>query len=320
MKLYRALLAVLLSAVSGVGAAQYPPGDQPIRLVVPFTPGSGTDIAARLLAEALTPALKRPVIVDNRAGALGTIGTAFVAKSPPDGFTLVMVGGTGIVSAPFVFPSLAYDPVRDLEPVYFVASSPLALLVAADAPEKSFSDLIGTAKVQPGKLTYAAHNITNRLAMEVIKQSMGVDLVYVAYKSMPQALTDIAAGRVTAMFNDLSGSSQFMAAGKVRPLALMKRTRSQRVPDVPTVYELGYQGHEVINWTGLFVPKGTPREIVDRLAREIRTIAERPQLKERFESLGLELNQGGTPEALAKFVQSDIDAMGPIIRKLGISP
>ena len=320
MKLHRCAFAVLLSLACGIATAQYPAGDRPIRLVVPFTPGSGTDTAARLIAGALAPILKRPIIVDNRAGAGGTIGTASVAKSPPDGFTLVMIGGTGIVSAPFVFRNLSYNPVNDLKPVYLVARSPLALYVASDSGEETFSKLIATAKAQPGKLTYAAHNITNRVAMEVIKQSTGVDLIYVAYKSMPEALGDVATGRVTAMFNDLSGSAPFVAAGKVRPLAIMRRERSPRVPGVPTVYELGYQGHEVINWTGIFAPAGTPSEIVNFLAREIRTLAEDPQLKDRFENLGLELNQGGTQESFAAFVQRDIEGMGAVIPRLGITP
>ncbi|MCL4182031.1 MAG: tripartite tricarboxylate transporter substrate binding protein [Burkholderiaceae bacterium] len=316
----RLLLAVALSVSCGAALAQFPPGDRPIHLIVPFTPGSGTDTAARLLAEELAPVIKRRIVVDNRAGASGTIGTASVAKSPPDGLTLVMIGGTGIVSAPFVFRNLPYDPVKDLKPVYFVASSPLALFVAADSPARSFQDLIDSAKAQPGKLTYAAHNITNRVAMEVIKQSMSVDVIHVPYKSMPQALGDVATGRVTAMFNDLSGSAQFVAAGKIRPLAIMRRARSPRIPDVPTVYEFGYRGHEVINWTGVFAPAGTPPEIVEFLANAIRSIAQEPRLVERFENLGLGLRQGGTPESLENFVRQDIDAMGKVIRHLEIVP
>lgn len=312
-------LLVVFAAVlhAGVAAAQYT-GDRPVRLVIPFTPGSGTDLAARILAEALAESIKRPVVPDNRPGALGTIGTAAVAKSTPDGHTLLMIGGTAISSAPFMMKNLAYDPLKDLAPVYLVATSPLALFVAADSPAKSFQDFVGMAKAQPGKLSYGAHVATNRVAMEVIKQAMGIDLVYVPYKGAPQALNDVAANVIATMFADLSGATPLVRANKVRPLALFQRTRSPRIPDVPTVYELGYTGHEVINWTGVFAPAGTPPALVDSLAREIAAIAARPEIKERYERVGLELRQAGTPQSFAAFVKQDYDAMGPIITALGI--
>ena len=320
MKLPRLALALIACLGCTCSIAQYPSGDRPIRLVVPFTAGSGTDTATRLLTDALSPSIKRSFIVENRPGAGATIGTGAVAKATPDGFTLVMVGGTAVTSAPFLFRNLPYDPATELAPVYFLASSPLALFVSIDSPYKSFAEFVSGAKSQPGKLSYGAHTVTSRVATEVIRQSMGIDLVHVPYKGLPQALNDIAGGVLTTIFGDLSGSAPFVSSGKVRALALMKKTRSPRMPDVPTVYELGYQGHEVINWTGVFAPAKTPPDIVAYLAREIRAIADRPDFKERFERVGLDLHQGGTPESFAAFVRQDMDAMGTVIRRLGITP
>ena len=316
----RILAALVAACIAPCAFAQYPAGDRPIRLIVPFAAGSGTDTASRLLSEALSPAIRRPIIVENRPGAGATIGTAAAAKSPPDGFTLVMVGGTAVTSAQFLFRNLGYDPITELAPVYYVASSPLALFVNADSPYRSFADFLAAAKAEPGRITYGAHTVTSRVATEVFRQHMGMDLVYVPYKSLPQALNDIGGGVLATIFGDLSGSAPFVASGKVRALALMKRSRSPRMAGVPTVYELGYQGHEVINWTGVFAPARTPGEIIGYLAREIRAIADRPDFRERFERVGLDLNQGGTPEAFAAFVRQDHEAMGSVIRRLGITP
>lgn len=314
----RLVLSIALACAAPSTFAQYT-SERPVRLIIPFAPGSGTDIAARILIEPLAEAIKRPVVPDNRPGALGTIGTDAAAKAAPDGHTLVMIGGSAISSAPFVVKNLPYDPLKDLVPVYLVASSPLALWVAVNAKEQRFEDLVAAARAQPGKLNFGAHVATNLVAMELVKQWQKIDLVHVRYKSAPQGLNDVAAGLVNTMFADLSGSMPLARAGKIRALALMKRTRSASAPEIPTVYELGYRGHEMINWTGIFAPARTPQGIVDQLAAELTRIAARAEVRDRFEKTGLELVQGSTPASFAEFIRAEIEAVGPIIKALGVT-
>lgn len=319
MKIRRLFMALLLACLWGTASAQYPPGDRPIRFFVPFPPGSGTDTATRLLAEALAVSLKRPVLVENRPGANATIASTIVVKSAPDGFTLIMVGGS-VTNATYLIRNLNYDPLNDLAPIYYFASSPLALYVAADSPAKSFPMFVELAKTQAGKLSYGSNSVNARVAMAEVMNSMNIELIHVPYKGVPQALNDIAGGVLTTTFADIGTGASFTAAGKIRPLALMKRTRSPRAPDLPTLYEFGYQGHEVINWTGVFAPAKTPPELVQYLAREIRAIAARPDFKERFERVGLDLNQGGTPEAFSAYLRQEYEVMGRVIKRLGIEP
>lgn len=311
--------AFILALVALTAQAQYT-SDRPIRLIVPFAAGSGTDLAARIMGEALAEVVKRPIVIDNRPGAMGTIGIEATAKAAPDGHTLVMSGGSALSSAPHLMKHLPYDPQRDLAPVYFLASSPLGLWVAQNAPYKDFQALLEAARAAPGKLNYGTHVATTLVAMELVKHSIGFEIPYVRYKSAPQGLNDVAAGLLTTMFADLSGSLPLARAGKIRALAVFKRSRAALAPDVPTVYELGYSGHEMFNWTGVFTTAKTPPALVNYLNAEIGKIAARADISERYAKVGLDLHQTASPESLAEFIREESAAVGAVIKRLGIAP
>lgn len=285
-----------------------------IRMIVPYAPGSGTDITARLLAEKLV--LGPPVLVDNRPGAFSTLGTAMAARAAPDGDTMLLVGSTAITSGPFLMSSVSYDPLRDLIPVYQTATSPLTLYVSTRSPYQTVEQFIEDARRQPGRLNYSAHNANNMLAMELFKQSFGLHVEYIPYNSGPQALTDLVSGVVDVMFNDIAGSESLVAAGHIRPLAIMSKQRSSRLPDTPTLQEAGYDGYVVEPWNGIFFPAGTPDEVVRRLATEVNAILRDPQVLDRMETIGLIPPVDGSPEVFAEAIRAEIEVLRPLIDRL----
>jgi len=315
----RALLVGVLSLCCGMVYAQLPP-DKPIRMIAPFGAGSGTDVAARLLAASLSEAIKRPVLVDNKPGALATIGTDAAAKALPDGLTLVATGNTAIAAAPSLFKKLPYDPVKDLAPVYLLATASLALFVAHDAPARTLDDLVARAKAQPGRLSYASGNATGAVAGELLKQLAQIDMIHVPYKNSPQALNDVAGGTIDMMFNDIAGATPLLKAGKLRALAVTSRDRSSRLPDVPSLYEAGYKGYDLYNWVGIFAPGNTPPDAVAYLATEIGKVTAKPDFKERFERVGLQLVQESRPDVFAVFVKDEIARWTKLIQAAGIQP
>lgn len=317
----RAVVGALLGVLAaGSAHAQLPPGDRAVRLIVPFATGSGTDVAARLLATDLADAIKRPVVVENRPGALATIGTDLAAKAAPDGLTIVATGNTAIAAAPSLLRSMPYDPVTDLAPVALLARAPLALFVGAGAPAKNLAELIAQAKASPGRLSYASGNATGAVAGEMLKQRAGIDLLHVPYKNAPQALTDLAGGVVNLMFNDIAGATPLLKAGRIRPLAITSRERSPVLPDVPSLFESGLAGFELYNWVGIFAPARTPPAAVNYLAEEIARITARPDFRARFARVGLDLVSGGTPDTFATFVRDEIEQWGRMIKASGLQP
>jgi tripartite-type tricarboxylate transporter receptor subunit TctC len=316
------LFIVLAAALALAAPAAYAQlqGERQVRLIVPFAAGSGTDVAARLLAASLSESLKRPVVVDNRPGALATIGTDAAAKAAPDGHTLVATGSTAIAAAPSLFKSLPYDPVKDLAPVALVATAPLALFVSAESPVRTVQELVALARAQPGKLNYASGNATGAVAGEMLKQAAGVDLFHVPYKNSPQALNDLAGGQVNAMFNDIAGAMPLLKAGKLRAIAITSGTRSRLLPDVPTMAEAGFPGYALYNWVGIFAPARTPAETVTHLNREIAGIVVQPEFRERFERVGLDLAAPNTTQDFAAFVRREIELWSRQIRAAGIQP
>lgn len=315
----RILMVGVLLNLWPAAHAQLPP-DKPIKLIAPFGAGSGTDVSARLLAASLAEAIKRPVFVENKPGALATIGTAAAASAPPDGLTLVATGNTAIAAAPSLFKKLPYDPVNDLAPVYLLATASLALFVAQDAPVKTLDDLISRAKARRGGLSYASGNATGAVAGELLKQLAQIDMIHVPYKNSPQALNDVAGGTVDMMFNDIAGATPLLKAGKLRALAVTSRQRSPRMPDVPSLYEAGYAGYELNNWVGIFAPARTPPETISYLATQIAKVAGGREFKERFERVGLDLVQDSSPEAFSVFVRNEIDRWSKLIRAAGLQP
>ena len=319
MRAARPLLAITFALAATAAQAQYTT-DRPIRLIVPFAPGSGTDVAARLLAATLAESIKRPIVIENKPGALATIGTDAAAKSPPDGHTLVATGSTALAAAPSLFKKLPYDPVADFAPVYLLATAPLALFVSSESPAKDLQGLVAEAKAKPGKLSYASGNATGAVAGEMLKQFAGIDIFHVPYKNSPQALNDVAGGQVSMMFNDIAGATPLVKAGKIRPLAVTSRSRARALPDVPSLYDTGYRGYELYNWVGILAPAKTSPEIVGYLAREIAKVAAHPDFKEKFERVGLDLVTDSSPDAFAAYIKTETANWTRQIKAAGIQP
>ena len=298
-----------------MGAVAEYVSSQPIKLVVPQVPGSGTDIAARIIAEELAPVVGRAIVVENRPGAFGTIGTNAVAKAEPDGHTLLMIGGTAITAAAHMNPPPPYDPQKDLMPIYKIASSPMVLFVSAKKPVHTLAELIKLVADQPGKHSYAAHHTGNMVAMEALKRDMRLDMIQVLYKGGPAALSDVANGLVTAMFNDISGSTGMMDAGHIRPLAIMDARRSSQLPNIPTLAEANYKGATIAPWTGVFAPAGTPLKLIAYLNAEIGKIVAKPAIQARMNKLGLELSPPNTPETFAAFIREETEILRPLMNR-----
>lgn len=310
-----------MSCLLAIGLAQAQPvPDRPVRMIVPFAAGTGTDIAARLLTASLTEAIKRPIVIENRPGALAVIGTDQAAKAAPDGLTLVATGSTAIAAAPSLFKKLPYDPVHDLAPVALLATASLALFVGADHPAKSLQELIALARKEPGRLNYASGNATGAVAGELLKQLAGIDVFHVPYKAAPQALNDVSAGSVTMMFNDITGAMPLLRAGKLRALAVTSRGRARLLPDIPSLYETGYTGYELYNWVGIFAPAKTPPDIIRFYSAEVARVTASPDFKEKFEKVGLDLVQNDTPAAFSEFVKKEIASWTRLIQAAGIQP
>ena len=319
MRLAPLLVAAAVACAAAAAHAQYTT-DRPIRLIVPFAPGSGTDVAARLLATTLSESIKRPIVIENKPGALATIGTDAAAKSPPDGHTLVATGSTALAAAPSLFKKLPYDPVADFAPVYLLATAPLALFVSSESPAKDLQGLVADAKAKPGKLSYASGNATGAVAGEMLKQFAGIDIFHVPYKNSPQALNDLAGGQVSMMFNDIAGATPLMKAGRLRALAVTSKGRARTLPDVPSLFDAGYRGFELYNWVGILAPAKTSPEIVGYLAREIAKVATQPEFREKFERVGLDLVTDSNPDAFAAYIRSETANWTRQIKAAGIQP
>jgi tripartite-type tricarboxylate transporter receptor subunit TctC len=321
MKMTKKFLAALVLGCAAVASAlaqtSYP--DKSIRLMVGFGPGSGADTIARVVAERLAERLKVSVIVENREGAGGSIGTASVAKAPADGYTLLL-GASPMTVTPHMQTAPAYDPVKDFVPVIKVAELPLLLITSPNAPYKSLKELVAYAKQNPGKLSYATSGMgsPSHLSVEMIKQSTGINVVSVPYKNVGQAMTDALAGTVSFYFPAIPGALPQVKAGKARGLALGATRRSAKLPDVPTLSEeLGTAGLEVITWYGVLAPAGTPREITARLHAEIAKVMDAPETREKLAATGVDVSVANSDEFAAQ-VRADSARYGKLVRELGL--
>jgi tripartite-type tricarboxylate transporter receptor subunit TctC len=311
----KGLLVVLLFAL-GAAHAAYP--EKPVRFIVPYPPGGIADNFARQLAERLGERLKQPVVLDNRPGGSLIIGTDAAAKSPPDGYTILLASVSGLAINAGAFKQLPYDPVNDFAPISLGFYTPLYLVVSPDLPVKNLRELIALAKSKPGTLTFASlgRGSSLHLAGELFRTMAGIDIVHVPYKGTTTALPDLMAGRVNMIFDGgaMFGQAQ---AGKVRLLATTGAQRLESLPDLPTMAEAGVPGYEVVIWFGLVAPAGTPRPIVDRLAAEIAGIAKQPSFKQRFAGTGIE-PVSNTPEAFAELIRRDTVKWTKVLRDAGI--
>ena len=313
-------LAVLVAAAAwacAAGAQPFP--SKGLRIVVPFAPGGSTDIVARLVADRLAPALGQSVVVENRAGAAGNIGAELVAKSAPDGHTLLMAT-TGVMAINnALYKSMTYDAATDLMPVIFAASITNVLAVPVDLPAKNVPELVALAKSQPGRLSFASSGAgsSTHLSGELFKSLAGVDIIHVPFKGSGQALIDVVAGRVSMIFDNMPSALPHIRGGKLRALGVTGAKRSGALPEVPTIAESGVPGYESLSWSGIAVAASTPREVVARLNREIGAILAREDMRQKLAEQGAD-TVGGTPEAFDAHVRAERDKWSRLVRASNI--
>src|SRR5712664_4862525 len=303
-------------AAACVLAQGYP--NKPIKLIVGFTPGSATDITARIFAQKFNEAWGFPVIVENIVGAGGSVGVARVAKAPPDGYTLVYAANGAMTIAPSLQGNLPYDPTRDLAPISLVLTVPSIVAVNNDVPAKTFQELIALAKARPGKLSYATpgNGTPQHVGGELLKILAGVDIVHVPYRGA--MFTDVIAGRVAIALQNAASVLPAVREGKLRGLAVTSLRRSPNMPELPTISESGFPGFEATSWFALLAPAGTPVPIVDKVHREALKVLAQPDLQAKFAQLGLD-RAGGSPGELAAIIKSDIDKWAKVIKDAGIT-
>ena len=311
------LAAVLLAIASGAAVAQVYPV-KPVRMVVPFPAGGATDIVGRLIAQKLSESWGQQVIVDNRGGAGGTIGSDIAAKSAPDGYTMLVGTSSTHAIAPSLYSKLPYDPVRDFAPVTLVASATILLAVHPSVPAKNVRDLIALAKRKPNALSFASsgNGGISHLIGEHFKSVGGIQMLHVPYKGDTPALVDLVGGQVHLMFGTAVSFLPYVKAGRLNALAVTNPKRSPIAPDVPTVAESGLPGFEALQWFGIFVPAGASKDIVARLNGEIVKIVRLPDIRERMTSLGADV-VGSTPEQFAAFQKTDTAKWARVVKESG---
>lgn len=318
-------LILMLWSFVNTAAAQAPagkPGDgyptKPIRFVVPFPAGGGVDIVARAIGQLLSDRFGQSVIVDNRPGAAGTIGLGVVAKSAPDGYTLGMVSEGNLAIAPALYRSLPYDPVKNFAPISLIEMTPLILAVHPSLPVKSIRDLIALAKANPGQFDYSSggNGTAPHLAAEIFKTTANVKINHVPYKGGPPAITAVVTGEVFLMFANMLPAMPHIRSGRLRPVAVTSERRSLVLPDVPSIKESGMSDYQVVQWSGVLAPFGTPTSVVTRLSREIRQILKLADVKTRLQAEGAELLDA-TPEEFSDFIRHEITKWGKAVRDSG---
>ncbi len=313
-----ALVAVILAATGTTATAQSWPS-RSVRLIVPLAPGGGTDVAARVVAQALGEALGQNVVIENKVGANGVIGIAEASKATPDGYTLVVGSSTTLAANKFLYKAAAsLDPFKEFVPLAILGTIDFALMVPASSSVQSVKDLVAAAKASPGKLSYGFGTSAALLCGEMFKTAAGVDIVKVPYKGSPQSLTDLAADRLQLVCDPLGTSMALIRAGKLRPLAVTSKTRNRLDTSVPTMAEAGLPlEHET--WAGFFAPAGTPKEIVQRLSTELVKIMGRPDIQARIFESGFVPRQIGGDD-FAAIHRRDFQRMEQMIKDAGITP
>ncbi len=313
------LACALVGLVSSraIGADDYP--SRPVTIVVPFTPGASNDILARHEAEVLQRALHGSFVVENRPGAGSAIGIGYVAKSAPDGYTLLHAP-TSLVLLPYLMKSVSYEPVMDLDPIVLVGLIEFSLVVSPSLDVNSVADVIALAKAKPGALTYASPGVgtTHQLFAEMFKSMVHVDMRHIPYKGAAPALLDVASGNVSMMFADLAPALPLIQGGKLKILAVTARTRNKDMPNVPTIAET-VPGYEASSWQGLLARAGTPKTIVEKINAALVADLKRPETAERFKAIGIEA-QWDTPEEFRAFIAAASTKWGKVIHDAGMKP
>src|SRR5882672_673870 len=291
---------------------------KPIRLIVPFPPGGGTDIAARIIANKLSESVKWTFVVENKPGAGGNLGVEQAVKSPADGYTLVIGQTSNLAINPTLYAKLPYDPLKDLSPVALIVSAPVVLVVAVNSRYASLGDLLAAAKTDPGGVTFASpgNGTVSHLTGELLQRAAGVKLTHVPYKGASQALTDTLVRHVESFMASVPSALPQIRAGRLRAIAVTSAKRAQELPDVPTIPESGYRGFEASTWYGLLAPAGTPMTVVARLNVEVNRLLKTAEMRDRLAAEGGEV-LGGSPEQFASFLKAEHAMWGRVVRESG---
>jgi len=312
-------LVLIVFAQCSAWADNYP--SKPINFIVPYGAGGGADSRSRQIAQKMSVLLKQPIIVDNKPGAGGNIGTEYIARAAPDGYTIGMGNFAPMAVNKTLFGNLRYDPETDLTPIVLVEKGPLVLVVNPNSPYKTVQDIVAAAKAKPGSLTFSSGGIggSHQLSAELFQQNAGIEMIHVPYKSGSAGLTDLMAGNVTMMFDQMYSAMPSIKADKLRPIAITSKKRSPLLPDVPSFTEAGYPKVVVLNWQGLIAPKGTPKAIIDKLNAAANEALKDPQLRELMLSQGNEIG-GGSPADFAALIKSESAKWSAVVKLANIKP
>ena len=324
MKPTHFLLSVIgLTSLLNTGMTQAQPNypNKPINFVVPYGAGGGADSRSRQIAQKMSVILKQPIVVDNKPGAGGNIGTEFISRATPDGYTIGMGNFAPMAVNKTLFGNLRYDPETDITPIVLVEKGPLVLVVNPSSSYKTIQDIVAAAKAKPGELTFSSGGIggSHQLSAELFEQNAGIDMIHVPYKSGSAGLTDLMAGNVTMMFDQMYSAMPSIKADKLRPIAITSKKRSPLLPNVPSFAENGYPKVEVLNWQGLIAPKGTPKAIIDKLNAAANEALKDPQLRELMLSQGNEIG-GGSPADFAALIKSESIKWSAVVKTANIKP
>jgi tripartite-type tricarboxylate transporter receptor subunit TctC len=312
------IAAIALSAMAPVGAQIFPV--KPITIVVPASPGGAIDLAARLVGQKLTESMGQPVLIDNKTGATGIIGTDFVAKAAPDGYTLALVASSHAIN-PSMKKVMPFDAIKSFEAVVLTHVVPLMLVVSPSLPVKTVKELIAYGKANPGKLTFASSGSGGapHFSGELFKTMAGIDMIHVPYKGSTLAHPDLLSGRTSVMFDTVAAINMQVKADKVRALAVTTAKRSSVAPTVPTMAEAGLPGYETSTWGGVLAPAGTPKAVVTKLNTEINKALNMPDVRQRLQEAGVEVG-GGTPQQFTDFIQAETVKWAKVAVDAGIKP
>ena len=315
--LFVSLFALIFTTAASHAVADYP--DQPIHIVVPFAAGGGTDVMARMFAQRLSESLKVPVVVDNRPGAGGTIGSTAVARAPADGYTLLLGSISTHAISPNLYTRMAYDAVKDFEPLVRAGTTPFVMTVHPGVAADTIGELVRHARANPGKYLYASsgNGTTSHLCGALFTQLAGVEMTHVPYKSNVPGLTDLLAGRVTFMFDNIIAMQPHIKAGKLRALAVTGAGRVASLPNVPTMIESGLPAFDVTGWFGFWAPAGTPRAVTVRLSAELNRIMREPEVRARAEEQGVDLANTQEPDEFGRYVQAELAKWRQIVKDAG---
>ena len=310
------ILVALLLSVAAAHAQQFP--SKPVRIINPFAPGGATDIIARQMAQKLTELWGQAVVVENRAGASGAIGVEMVAKSPPDGYTLLIATQTTHAANPALYAKLPYDAAKDFAPLTLAGSTPLALAVRPSMPIMTVKELLDFAKKNPAKLVYASggNGTSQHLTAELMKSMSGTYMLHIPYRGAGPAMSDLLGGQVDLMFDNLPTVLPHIKAGKLRGLAVSTAARSPLAPELPTMAESGLPGFDLSTWFAFFAPAGTPRAIVDKISGDMRRVLAQPDMQQRLVAIGVDI-KASTPEELAAFQRAELVKWAKIVKDSG---